>query len=432
MAVEDIGKLPYARKHRPNTLVGYIGNAKVKEQAMARLKEPNKPQVMMLIGESGCGKTTFARILTREYRCSNRSITSGACGVCEDCRALDEYIATGSTDDLQYVTEIDIGDDNSKKDVHAYLADVEIGVFGGGWKVYIFDEFHMAPPSTQNSLLKLFEEPPENVLFMVCTTNPESVIPTIRNRAQLTLTVTKPSISELSCLLRDVCVKESKEYDMKGLALVASKGDLVIRDALNSLEQVIVQKGDAKYESVLSVFDTISDSEMFNFFRKLLNKDIVGYVNMLHEIKTKMNLNVFVSNLINFTKRGIYILNNKDVDGLTENELKMYKELFMQFSVTQIKMLITKLLDMQNSDVEIKLLLMAYTGLSEEVSSGDIDETDILFIEHEEALEHNSNDENFIKRLEPDKEVVDKRLDDLTGEASIDFLINKFGGSIIK
>ena len=208
---EDLENLPYHRKYRPNTLARYIGNEKLKETAMKALSSGKRPQVILLWGDSGCGKTTFARLLAKEYSCLDRDENLGACGQCINCQTIDDYIATGDTSILTNIQEIDITDQSGKKDLDAVLADMELPSYDNEWKIYIMDECHMASAGLQNRLLKIAEEPPEHVLILLCTTNPEKLIDTLKNRCQLQLHVTKPKVKELAGLLRYVCENEQVE-----------------------------------------------------------------------------------------------------------------------------------------------------------------------------------------------------------------------------
>ncbi|MRB31346.1 hypothetical protein GH891_32850, partial [Bacillus thuringiensis] len=108
----------------------------------------------------------------------------------------------------------------------------------GSWKIYILDECHRISIPAQNSLLKLVEEPPENVLFMFCTTDPDKMLDTLLNRCNIKLDVKKPSEEQLTQILLDICVKEGISYDRKGLSLIVDRSELVIRQALMDLENV--------------------------------------------------------------------------------------------------------------------------------------------------------------------------------------------------
>lgn len=362
----DIDNLPFHRKYRPNTLIRYIGNDKLKETAMKSLSSGKKPQVILMYGDSGCGKTTFARLLAKEYSCFDRNEETGACGMCSNCQAIDDYIATGDTSILTNVQEIDITDQNGKNDLTGVLEDMMIPSFGGEWKVYIFDETHMATQALQNRLLKIAEEPPENVLMILCTTNPEKLIDTLRNRCQLQLHVKKPKVKELAGLLRYVCECEQVPYDMKGLEFIANRGGLTIRTALTNLQQVVNEQNSCKYDNAIQVFDAISNTYIINFFKALKSKNVFEYVTLLHEIKCKMDLLTFLNELRDFIKRGIYTINGIQQDGVADSELVTYRNLFGDLGVAEIGYLLNRVLTLDSRNIEMELLMLGYAGINQQ------------------------------------------------------------------
>lgn len=377
--------LAYHRKYRPTTIKGYIGNERLKQTALSAING-KRPQVILLSGDSGCGKTTFARLLAKEYLCEDRDEVAGACNMCASCQELDDYIQTGDTSVLANVREVDIADQSGKKDIDVVLEEMLIPAFGDQWRVFIFDEVHMATNQAQNRMLKIAEEPPENVLMIFCTTDPDMLLETLRNRCQLTLRVKKPTVSELGGLLKKVCTTEGVDCDQKGVNFIANRAGLTIRKALTSLEQVVTERGNATYESAISVFEEISDTLIINFYKKLIGtperdgsgrlikdsrgnpkmkRDVLGYVTLLHKIKCKTDLKTFVLNLIEFTKRGIYVVNQIQLDGVADGEIATYRDLFGDFTVEQMANLIDKLLNLASNagDLETKLLSLGYTGL---------------------------------------------------------------------
>ena len=197
----DERELQYSQKYRPSTFMEYIGNQRVKERVHAALNSKAKPQVMLFSGASGCGKTTIARLIAKEYLCEDENKgETGACGVCPACKAVDEYIHTGNLDNLgeyyENLKEIDVADQSGKSAIDSVLQDAEIPAYSG-WKIYIFDECHRASPQAQTRMLKIAEEPPENVLFIFCTTNPEEMLDTLVNRCQLKLEIKKPTVKAI-------------------------------------------------------------------------------------------------------------------------------------------------------------------------------------------------------------------------------------------
>ena len=351
--------ISFARKYRPKSLEGYIGNSQVKETVQRYLKN-GRPQSILLTGNSGCGKTTMARLLVKEYLCEERDPEKGACGECVTCQMVDEYIETGDTEMIPDLVEIDASDKSGKKDIDSMLAGMEYPPMAGAWKVYIIDEVHLLTETAMGRLLKSLEEPPEGVLLIFCTTNPEKLLPTIKNRCQLKLNVTKPTTKDIIELLQRVCLIEDKNYDLIGLRTLAARSDNVIRDSLNNLERVLNTRGDATGVNVSAEFREVSDKLVFDFYKAYLDKNYFEYMNILYKIKVGYSFDQFLLTLTNFTTRGIYVLNSVDVEGLSESEITEYMTLFKRFSPKQLSTTLSALKRMNVGDVEVNLMAFIY------------------------------------------------------------------------
>ena len=351
--------ISFARKYRPKSLEGYIGNSQVKETVQRYLKN-GRPQSILLTGNSGCGKTTMARLLVKEYLCEERDPEKGACGECVTCQMVDEYIETGDTEMIPDLVEIDASDKSGKKDIDSMLAGMEYPPMAGAWKVYIIDEVHLLTETAMGRLLKSLEEPPEGVLLIFCTTNPEKLLPTIKNRCQLKLNVTKPTTKDIIELLQRVCLIEDKNYDLIGLRTLAARSDNVIRDSLNNLERVLNTRGDATGVNVSAEFREVSDKLVFDFYKAYLDKNYFEYMNILYKIKVGYSFDQFLLTLTNFTTRGIYVLNSVDVEGLSESEITEYMTLFKRFSPKQLSITLSALKRMNVGDVEVNLMAFIY------------------------------------------------------------------------
>lgn len=364
---EDIS---YARYYRPSSLDDYIGNTKIKETVRRALQKGKKrPQSILLTGNTGCGKTTLARIIMSWYMCEDPNEDGSPCGVCQTCQAMKEYIRTGNSEMLPDIKEIDSGEKSGKSDMASILEEMEYPAYGGGWKVYYFDESHLLSQGSSGALLKPLEEPPEKVLIIFATTDPQRMIETVKNRAQLKLKVTKPTTVELSGLLKRVCLDRGKDYDMQGLRMICSRADYVIRNSLNYLEQVLENRGGATGELVAEEFQEVSDQLIFDFYDTYIRKDYLGYINVLYKIKVNYDFGIFLTSLTNFTVRGIYILNNITVEGMTELEMKSYYNVFSQFSIEEISSILERLKKMSYGDVEANLMSFIYNESSRSTES---------------------------------------------------------------
>lgn len=367
--------LSFARKYRPNTLDGYIGNTKIKETVHRIMSSGKRPQSILLTGNTGCGKTTLARIIASWYMCEMPNDDGSPCGECIQCQYMKEYIETGNTELLPDIKEVDVTAQGGKGDIESLLEEIEYPAYGGGWKIYIMDEAHAMSNAAATRLLKVLEEPPEKVLIMFCTTDPQKMLETLKNRCTLKLKVTKPTTNELCGLLKRVCLSVGKEYDLQGLRMICSRSDYVIRESLQNLETVISSRGDATGKSVSEEFQEVSDSLVFDFYNAYLNRDYLDYVSILYKIKTTYSFDLFLKSLTSFTVRGIYILNNVNVEGLSDEEVKSYLKVFSSFSIEEISGVLSDLKKMPYGDIETNLMSFMYNSYSVEDTKVVVSET---------------------------------------------------------
>lgn len=351
------------RKYRPYNLNGYLGNAENKKKIVQALKSENKPQVIMLSGASGCGKTTLARIIAKEYTCPHREATNCSCNVCEYCKSAINFIRTGVRDSYSNIKEIDITEQSGKNDLADVLEDMNVPTFENEWKVYILDEVHMASNALQNRLLKIAEEPPQRVLLIFCTTRPDKIIDTLKNRCQLSLTVEKPTDSDLGGYLEFICVQEKIDYDNRGLSLIMRHSNYVTRTAVITLEQAINDKNSAKYEDIIDTYKEVSTNDFVDLMIALKTKDSFKYITVLNKIKSKVDFPIFLEQFKSFVCKGIYMINSVTQRDVTEDEIGSLKKVFADLSTEQISVLLDKLLHMDKNDIELELITLGYTGL---------------------------------------------------------------------
>jgi DNA polymerase-3 subunit gamma/tau len=225
------------RKHRPQTFGGLVGQDHVTGALRNAVREGRVGHAYLFSGPRGTGKTTTARILAKALNCLNLGSDGEPCGVCENCVA----IAEGRFLDL---FELDAASNNSVDNIRDLTDSVHLGLGATSKrKVYLVDEVQMLSAAASNALLKTLEEPPEHVVFVLATTNPEKVLPTIRSRTQH-LEFTLFSAEELEALLADVLGQEGIEADPEALAVIARAGAGSARDALSLLDQALAHGTD--------------------------------------------------------------------------------------------------------------------------------------------------------------------------------------------
>lgn len=352
--------MSYDRKYRPKSFDDYIGNAKMKAQIFRSLNSGNRTQLIILSGFTGCGKTTMSRMIIREYMCEDRDPEKGACGKCPTCEEIDEYIETGSLDDIRDITEIDIGAISGKQGIQNMLEDVQNQPLDHDWKAYILDEFHQASDAAQSSLLKLFEEPPENVLFIIATTNPEKILNTIVGRAGLNLEVSKPTTAELSSHLANICAAEGVPSDPSALRNIAGMADNIIRVSLKLLEQCVNSRGSATMQDVAEEFDVVADDVLLDLIAALSAQDYVRYLGILQKLLLKVSPNTLITIFSRIVKRGVYVANGIKPDELIPEEVDRYSKVFNKFSQAELALCVKECRRLSLGDPEVNFISLIY------------------------------------------------------------------------
>ncbi|MEE0417071.1 MAG: DNA polymerase III subunit gamma/tau [Clostridia bacterium] len=225
------------RSERPERFNEIIGQKHIVRILQHQLETDNVSQAYLFTGTRGTGKTTTARILAKALNCTgNPADGQLPCGECENCKAIKD----GRFLD---VIEMDAASNNGVDDIRDLIDRVNYPPMVGRYKVYIIDEVHMLSTSAENAFLKTLEEPPEHVIFILATTNPEKVRETIRSRC-MRLDFRRVSEEDLIEGMARICRRKQVNITRDALALVAQKADGSVRDGLSILEQCI-SGGDA-------------------------------------------------------------------------------------------------------------------------------------------------------------------------------------------
>ncbi|MDP3994727.1 MAG: DNA polymerase III subunit gamma/tau [bacterium] len=236
--------MTYYLKYRPQSLKD-LDLDFVRESLQKTILSGNIPHAYLFSGPKGTGKTSAARIMAKIINCeqskSKKKYTE-PCNKCDQCKS----ITKGTNID---VIEIDAASHRGIDDIRSLRDAVKLSPAQAKKKVYIIDEAHMLTTEACNALLKTLEEPPDHVVFVLATTNPEKLIETIRSRTT-EIFFTKPDIPEIIRSLKKVVTGEKIKIEKEALAFIAQASKGSFRDAVKILEQLVSEKVSLKADNV--------------------------------------------------------------------------------------------------------------------------------------------------------------------------------------
>ena len=329
-------------KYRPLTLNEYMGSS-IKSLVEKRFrKRESMPHVIMIRGERGCGKTTFARLISKYYLCENLT-EAGPCEQCDMCKSINEILISGESSEVECpgVTELDATIMNGKEAIQEVLDNALQAPIYSNLKVLIVDECHMISSAAQNSMLKIIEDIPSHLVVIFATTNPEKVLQTIKSRCQLTLEVKRQSVKDMTDRLMQIAEREKLIVSREALEVIAKKGNRVPRECISLLEDIAKTYGNrVDIEAVRNRLGGAS-SELYIQYFKAANKglcDILSFIKSLKDNDTKII--DFVSGLMQFVMDSLYIKSGIALEEYTQDYVKSVKELFNEYTSSEFDTLL--------------------------------------------------------------------------------------------
>ena len=301
------------RKYRPDSFDNLIGQKPIVEILKNSIIDNKIAHAYLFSGPRGTGKTSTARILAKAINCLNNKDGS-ACGECENCLAFN-----GNSD----IIEIDAASNNGVDEIRELINNVKIMPTSLKYKVYIIDEVHMLSQSAFNALLLTLEEPPAHVVFILATTNIESVPITILSRCQR-FDFKKISEEDILKQLEDICKKEDISYDIDGLQEIAILSEGGLRDALSILDQVSKNASKITADLVIKEIGSISNKNIKDLVVAIDANDYKTVDQILSNFQDgNLNYKIVIKKLVmELANKAVDILNNGSSGNLTYDKVK--------------------------------------------------------------------------------------------------------------
>lgn len=333
------------REWRPRTFYDVVGQEHITTTLKNQILNNRIAHAYLFCGTRGTGKTSTAKVFAKALNCLNLK-DGEPCNECEMCRKINEGLAID-------VTELDAASNNGVDKIRDIIDDVKYPPQEARYKVYIMDEVHMLSAGAVNAFLKTLEEPPNNVIFILATTDPQKLPITILSRCQR-FDFKRINNSDITARLRKIVNDQNVLADEKSLNLIARVSDGAMRDSLSILDQAIsMGNGNVDYNTVVSMLGLVTNEHLFNLVNAVIQRSVEKSIEIIEDvIYSGKDIYLFIKDLIAHYRNLLMVKvtnNPEEVLDMSEENIALIKEQGARLRAEEIMRCIRILQEAENN-----------------------------------------------------------------------------------